>query len=65
MGTGRKFNKTNVTRPTKSPCARRRRYKQQRNRLIALGVDEAVVDKMDVKSIRTMLKRPAKINAGT
>lgn len=65
MGTGRKFNKTNVTRPTKSLGARRRRYLEQRRRLIALGVDEAVVNKMDVKSIRDMLNRPAKIKAGS
>ena len=49
------------TRPKKSECARRRRHKVQRLRLIGLGVAEAVVDKMTPVEIRTMLKHPAKI----
>jgi hypothetical protein len=65
MGTGRKFNKTNMTRPTKSVGERKRRYKEQRKRLVALGVDEAIVNKMDVKSIRELLKRPTKVKATT
>ena len=64
MGSGRKFNNLHVSRPTKSAGARRRRQLEHRRRLIALGVDEALVNKMDVKAIRDMLKRPARIRTG-
>jgi hypothetical protein len=63
MGTGRKFNKAPMTRPTKSEAARKRRHKVQRNRLVALGLDEAAVAKMDVKTIREMLRRPNRVKA--
>ncbi len=63
MGTGRKFNKTSMTRPTKAAAPRKRRHKVQRDRLVALGVDEAVVAKMDVKTIRGMLRKPNKVKA--
>lgn len=63
MGTGRKFNKAPMTRPTKGEGARKRRRKVQRDRLVALGIDEAVVAKMDVKTIREMLRRPNRVKA--
>ena len=63
MGTGRKFNKAPMTRPTKSEAARKRRQKTHAKRLVALGVDEAVVAKMDVQTIRTLLRRPNKVKA--
>jgi len=51
-------------RPTKSAGAKAKRSKVQRRRLVALGVDEAVVAEMNSTEVRTMLKYPAKINKG-
>ncbi len=48
-----------VRRPKKAGAARRRRQKNQSKRLVALGVSEAKVGKMNTKQIRTLLKRPA------
>ena len=51
----------NRSRPTKSGAARRKRQADHRKRLIALGMDEAVVALMNPKDVRTMLKHPAKV----
>ena len=61
MGTGRKYHKTNLTRPRKAAGPKRRRRLEQKRRLVALGVDEAAVEKMTSREILTMLKYPAKI----
>lgn len=61
MGTGRKFRKQTVTRPRKSGPAKNQRQRQHRERLVALGVSEEDVAKMDPKAVRDMLKRPAKV----
>ena len=53
--------KTHLTRPRKGGAARRRRQADHRKRLVALGVDQAKVDGMNQKEVRTMLKYPAKI----
>jgi hypothetical protein len=63
MGTGRKYQKKPMTRPTKTPGNRARRQRTQKRRLIALGMDEAEVERMDAKTVRELLKRPAKIKA--
>ncbi|MGA0334588.1 MAG: hypothetical protein ACO3N7_10505 [Kiritimatiellia bacterium] len=63
MGTGRKFTKTNITRPRKGGAAKVNRQNTQRKRLIALGVSEEEVAKLNPREIRTMLARPAKITA--
>ncbi len=63
MGTGRKFNKQPVTRPKKSGLERRRREKTQRSRLVALGMDEEAVRKMDTKTIRALIQKPEKVKA--
>ena len=63
MGTGRKFNKTNVTRPRKSGPAKIRRQRLHRERLVALGASEAEVLKMTAKDVRTQLKQPVKTAA--
>jgi hypothetical protein len=55
MGTGRKFNKKPVTRPKKKPRERRRRERAHCKRLIALGVPEADVVKMNPKQVRERL----------
>lgn len=63
MGTGRRFKQHHLTRPSKSPSARRRRQLEQKRRLIGLGVDEAKVEKMTTKAIRDQLRHPAKVQA--
>jgi hypothetical protein len=60
MATTNQRNK-NMTRPTKSGGARRKRHNDQKKRLIALGMDEAVVALMNQKDVRTKLKHPAKV----
>ncbi|MFP6857858.1 MAG: hypothetical protein VCA73_11325 [Roseibacillus sp.] len=57
----RKVLKVQLTRPRKGGAAKRRRQADHRKRLIALGVDEAVVAKMNQKDVRDMLKYPAKV----
>lgn len=51
----------NKTRPTKSNAARNKRQKDHRKRLVALGLDQAVVDAMGPKEVRDKLKYPAKV----
>ncbi len=63
MGTGRTLNKKPATRPVKSVGARRRRDAVQRKRLVALGMDEAVVAKLNAVQIRDYLRTPAKTAA--
>ena len=62
MRVKRKFMKTHLTRPRKGGAAKRRRQADHRKRLVALGVDEAVVATMNPREVRTMLKYPAKIS---
>ena len=61
MGTGRKFRKTNITRPRKGGAAKVNRQNTQRKRLVALGMDEADVAKLNPKEVREYLKTPAEI----
>lgn len=61
MGTGRTLNKKPRTRPVKSEGDRRRRQKVQKKRLTKLGMDAAVVTKMEPKLVRVLLKRPVKV----
>lgn len=61
MGTGRKFHKNNMTRPRKSTMERKRRVKVQIKRLVAHGLDEEVLVKMDPPDIRELLRCPAKL----
>ncbi|MEN8694747.1 MAG: hypothetical protein ACN4GG_11675 [Akkermansiaceae bacterium] len=51
----------NRNRPTKSNSARNKRQADHRKRLIALGMDEAVVNAMDPGQVRAKLKYPAKV----
>jgi hypothetical protein len=46
------------TRPKKKPAEKARRLGVQKRRLIALGVSEATVEKLDAKKIRTLLRKP-------
>jgi len=61
MGTKRTLRKAPKTRPKKSALERRRREKNQRKRLVALGLDEEAVRKMTVVELRAHLKRLAKV----
>lgn len=61
MGTGRKFNKTNITRPRKGGAAKVNRQNTQKKRLIALGMPEEAVAKLNPKEVRDLLNRPAKL----
>jgi hypothetical protein len=59
MSLGRKLKSKPRTRPTKSGADRRRREKVQKRRLVSLGVDAAVVEKLPPEDVRIMLRRPA------
>lgn len=50
-----------MTRPRKKPGAKRRRQLEQKKRLLALGVDEKIVNRMNPKEIRDKVKYPAKV----
>jgi hypothetical protein len=58
MGTSAERNK-NLTRPKKSNGDRARRQRDQKKRLVALGMDEAVVAKLNSREVLDKLKRPA------
>ncbi len=53
--------KTQLTRPRKGGAAKRRRQADHRKRLVALGVDQEKVDKLNQKEVRDLLRRPAKV----
>ncbi len=59
MATGLERNK-HLNRPRKSEAARRRRNKLHRKRLVALGVPEDKVAKLNTQEMRTLLRRPVK-----
>ena len=44
------------TRPIKTAASKRKRVKAQKRRLLAGGLDEAVVENMTIKEIREGLK---------
>lgn len=50
-----------MTRPRKRAGAKRRRQLEQKRRLIALGVPEADVEKLNPKEIRDKLKYPKQV----
>jgi hypothetical protein len=58
MGTSAERNK-NLTRPKKSSGDKARRQRDQKKRLVALGMDETVVSKMNSREVLDKLKRPA------
>jgi hypothetical protein len=63
MGSGRTFNKTNITRPRKGGARKTNRQNTQRKRLLTLGADPAVVAKLNPREVRDLLKRPAELAA--
>lgn len=60
MGTTAERNK-NLSRPKKSSGDKAKRQREQKKRLVGLGMDEAVVAKMNAREVLDKLKRPAKI----
>ena len=60
MGTTAERNK-NRTRPRKPAGPKGRRQREQKKRLIALGMDEATVAKINSRDVLTKLKHPAKV----
>ena len=60
MGTTIERNK-NRTRPRKGGGTKARRQRDQKKRLISLGMDENTVAKMNARDVLTLLKRPAKV----
>lgn len=61
MGVNRQKLKNHArNRPKKSGTDRRRRQRNHRDRLVALGVSEETVAKMNPKQVREKLKRPAR-----
>ncbi len=56
MGTGRKFNKTPVTRPKKSVRERTRRLKNQKGRLVDGGVSDEEIKHMTPADVRARLR---------
>ena len=59
----RKMQKKRMTRPRKSATQKAKRQRVHKKRLVALGVAEEKVAKMDAKVVRTMLRKPAKVVA--
>lgn len=59
MATGLERNK-HLNRPRKSEAERRRRNKLHRKRLVALGVPEEKVAKLNTQEMRTLIRRPVK-----
>ena len=52
------FRNKNEVRPKKQGAAKRKRVKDQKKRLVALGMAEEVVAKMQSDTLRAWLKRP-------
>jgi hypothetical protein len=55
------FRNKNCVRPRKGLKDRERRYKVHRKRLVALGLPEEEVAKMDPVKMRQLLRHPAKL----
>jgi len=56
----RELKKTSTTRPRKKPREKARRERDQKKRLIELGVSEEETRHMTAREIRTLLKRPSR-----
>lgn len=50
-----------MTRPRKAGAPKNRRRLEQKRRLVALGMDESEVDKLNSRDVLTLLKHPKKI----
>ncbi len=59
MGTGRTLRKDSHVRPCKTPAAKARRVKAQRQRLVKFGLGEDEVKIMGDENVRVLVQRPA------
>jgi len=50
-----------MTRPRKAGAPKNRRRLEQKRRLVALGMDESEVEKLNSRDVLTLLKHPKKI----
>ncbi|MGI5924758.1 MAG: hypothetical protein ACOX9E_12515 [Lentisphaeria bacterium] len=55
------FRNKNKVRPKKSPAAKRQRIKVQKKRLVALGVPQDQVEKLQSNELRALLRHPKRI----
>lgn len=55
------FRNKNLVRPKKRGAAKRKRVRDQRKRLIGLGLTVEHAEKLNYRQMRDLLKRPAKI----
>ena len=63
MGVRRVNRKKPNRRPVKCAREKARRVRTQKARLVALGMEAAIVEKMNNMQIRKLLRHPAKISA--
>lgn len=61
MGRGRRFDSKPRSRKKKTGCERRRRDRVQKKRLIGLGMPADLVEKMNTRQVKDLLKYPAKL----
>ncbi len=61
MRVRRNLQKTHLTRPKKGGSRKLRRQREQKKRLVALGMDESVVARMTAREVLTKLKHPMKV----
>jgi len=55
------YRTKHLRRPVKAPAEKIRRQNAQRKRLVALGMPEAEVAKLQPDQLRTLVQRPAKV----
>lgn len=55
------FRNKNLVRPKKRGAAKRKRVRDQRKRLVGLGMAAEQVEKLSYREVRDLLKRPAKV----
>lgn len=55
------FRNKNLVRPKKRGAAKRKRVRDQRKRLVGLGLTVEQVEKLNYREVRDLLKRPAKV----
>jgi len=59
------YRNKNNRRPVKSAPEKARRHRLQKTRLIALGMSEEKVEKLNTKQVRQFLAHPKKVIAAT
>ncbi|MBT3287626.1 MAG: hypothetical protein HN849_26545 [Victivallales bacterium] len=55
------FRNKNIVRPHKKSAAKRKRVRDQRKRLIGLGMPAEQVEKLCYREVRDLLKFPVKV----